>query len=354
MTGAGAVAARTGPLPDRAAEPSSEVTAGTGAPSPVAEAFRFGPLEVSVRVHGDALRRRCGQAIRHAKTAGAAAPRAIEIVAMDAAEGEFPAPPAVATGGAETVELRRGGGAIGAFGAAGGLLELYDAATRQGTLWARDSSAAPDWEWSAPFRRIFHLAGADEPWGMFHAAALSDGRAGLLLAGAGGSGKSTLTAAAVRCGLATAGDDLVLVEPAGGGFVAHRLYDTVKLDPGALARLALPAAWPLHGDAVGEGKRRLHLHEASPTSLATGFALHGLVLPRLAGAGPSRLAPAPPGAAMRALGPSTVLLLRGGEARTFAKAAAIVRALPAWRLDMGPDPHEAAAALAAFMAGLAP
>ena len=64
---------------------------------------------------------------------------------------------------------------------------------------------------------------------MFHAAALRYGGIGCLITGKSGSGKSTMTAAAVSRGFETAGDDFVLIETEGTPR-AHAVFDTIKLD----------------------------------------------------------------------------------------------------------------------------
>ena len=59
---------------------------------------------------------------------------------------------------------------------------------------------------------------------------------GALLLGASGAGKSTTTLACLASGLAIAGDDFVLVEPAGIDAVVHSISTTAKLSRAALLR----------------------------------------------------------------------------------------------------------------------
>lgn len=168
------------------------------------------------------------------------------------------------------------------------------------------------------------------------------GERGLLLAGAGGSGKSTTTAACLESGLETCGDDFVAVTP-GAAPRAHALFDTLKLDAASLARFPRLAAQvaQVANPELGT-KARIHLSELSPSRLRASCSLEAIVVPRLAPGESTRSAPLPKSAALRALAPSTLFLTRGAESETAAKLAALVRRLPTHELRIGGAPAEAA------------
>ena len=78
-----------------------------------------------------------------------------------------------------------------------------------------------------------------------------------------------------------------------------------------------------------------------------------IVVPRVAPGEPTRIAPLPKTAALRALVPSTVFLTRGAEIETSAKLGALVRRLPTHELRIGGTPEEAALGLRALLAASA-
>jgi hypothetical protein len=214
-------------------------------------------------------------------------------------------------------------------------------------IWTADAGGLPEWEDSFPLRDILHFSTIDSERFMAHAAAIGFKSRGVLLTGPGGSGKSTTTAAAILNSLSTAGDDFVLID--GTSRRIHALYDTVKLDDASLTRL------PMYRDLVGnpvraaDQKARIHLSEAGTDSLARELELTAIMLPRISGAAKSSIQRAAKSEAARALVPSTVFLLRGGETATIKKATALVRECPTYRLELGKDPREAADLLKSFI-----
>jgi hypothetical protein len=215
--------------------------------------------------------------------------------------------------------------------------------------WTADAAALPEWEAACPLRDILHWHSSDSDWMMMHAAGVGADGAGVLLAGAGGSGKSTTTAACVLAGMQTTGDDFVVVDP--GKRHAHPIYDTIKLDEPALATLPDWQEAVANPGRPDDQKARLHVSVSRPAALARdGLALKAVLLPRVTGAPHSAIVPATAAEAMRALAPSTMFLMRGGQRASMAKITALLRVLPAFRLDLGCDPMEAAAAIAGFLA----
>jgi hypothetical protein len=96
----------------------------------------------------------------------------------------------------------------------------------------------PWWERAAPLRPAFFWALTGPGRHLVHAGAVGDPeRGGTLLAGAGGSGKTTLALAALVSGLRYVADDYLLLETDPSP-VAWNVYSTAKLDEGHLVRFA--------------------------------------------------------------------------------------------------------------------
>jgi hypothetical protein len=223
---------------------------------------------------------------------------------------------------------------------------VFDRLRGLAAIWTQDASQLPDWEQSFPLRTLLNWLLAPSSWSLAHAAVVCIGGRGLLLAGAGGSGKSTTTAACLGIGLETLGDDFVAVT-AEGEPRAQALFDTLKLDRRSLAFFPELA---VHAGVARTGKARIHLSGALPKQLRPSCSLAAIVVPRVTPGADTRLQPLPKTAALRALVPSTVFLTRGAEIETSTKLGALVRRLPTWELRIGGTPDQAARALAGLLA----
>jgi hypothetical protein len=226
---------------------------------------------------------------------------------------------------------------------------VFDRVRRRAAIWTADASRLPDWEHAFPLRTLLNWLLAPSASTLAHAAVVCEGERGLLLAGAGGSGKSTTTAACLEVGLETCGDDFVAVT---GGVAprAHALFDTLKLDERSLACFPRLAAHVANPDLAPATKARIHLSDVSPAQLRASCSLEAIVVPRLAPGEPTRLAPLSKTAVLRALAPSTLFLTRGAESETAAKLGALVRRLPTHELRIGGAPAGSAGSLRALLA----
>jgi hypothetical protein len=220
---------------------------------------------------------------------------------------------------------------------------ILDMNTRCALVWLADAGRLPAWESAAPFKQILQWSMVDTHLSMLHAGAVTDSRHGVLLAGPGGSGKSTTVAACLQAGLRVCGDDLLVVSRSRRGWFAHALYDAIKLFPEAAIpapSLLAQAPWRACGD-----KRLIRYSDAAAGALAPSTPLRALLQCQVTGRVGSRLIPVAPQEMLKAIAPSTVFMLRGREAHLLKEAGALVRSLPCMRLELGADPAGAAALL---------
>ena len=223
---------------------------------------------------------------------------------------------------------------LAAFQAEAGLLSLYLPAQREAIVWARSADGLPDYERAAPLRLLFSWWAETVGLQLVHAGAVGRPDGGVLLAGRGGSGKSTSTLACLGSRLQLAGDDYVLVRPGAAPHI-FSLYASAKLTPTSLTWL--PHLAPLvANDRPPDEKALLFLRPHAAASLCEGFPLRAILLPRVSGAA-SRLTPASPAVALRLLAPSTIFQLAGADGTTLTRLAQLVRAAPCYALDLGPD-----------------
>jgi len=126
--------------------------------------------------------------------------------------------------------IRLPGGLLAAWRSRPQAWELYDPLSRSALFMSAGMSHLEGWERGMPFAHFLHDLVTPTSEGLLHAAAITDGTTGLLLAGAGGSGKSTTTFFSVKHGFASAGDDLVLVDgDEERELCVSAVYDSVKL-----------------------------------------------------------------------------------------------------------------------------
>jgi hypothetical protein len=225
---------------------------------------------------------------------------------------------------------------------------LVDAHRQRIAVWFGDVAAAPEWLIYDQIRNALHLASRERSFGMFHAAALRYRGVGCLITGKSGSGKSTMTAAAVTRGFETAGDDFVLIETDGTPR-AHAIFDTIKLDERGLTEFPQFRPFICNATRPAEDKAITHLYDAAPDRIASGFPLRAILHARLTGERQSRIVASTRAAAYLALTPSTMFLLRAENREVGAKCAALVDSLDAYAFEIGTDSTAAVAELSAFI-----
>lgn len=222
-----------------------------------------------------------------------------------------------------------------------GIVSVFDDETQNGMLWVPAAERIPWYDRAAPLRALLNWALAGPGCRLVHAGAVGHDRGGALLVGPGGSGKSTLALACARAGLGYVGDDYVFLV-ADGEPVAYALYATAKADDRTLDLVGgLRRAFPQQG-ADGE-KAVLRVDPVRPS-----VPLTAIVLPVLGADGPE-LRPASGADALRSLAPSTIFQLPP-TAVPLAPLGDLVRLVPSYRLEVGPDPAAAAALVEELLA----
>jgi hypothetical protein len=225
---------------------------------------------------------------------------------------------------------------------------LIDENRRHALVWFGDAARIPEWVVYDQIRNVLHWLSYESNFGLFHAAALRFEGVGCLIAGKSGSGKSTITAAAIAHGFETAGDDFVLVESSSVP-VVHAIFDTIKLDERSLARFPQFRPFIRNQTRRANDKAIVHLFDAGRERIASGFPLHVILRAQLTGKRGSRIVRSQPADAFRALAPSSLLLLRAQGKQVSANCATLVGRLGTYVFEIGTDVDDAVAELAGFM-----
>ncbi len=227
---------------------------------------------------------------------------------------------------------------------ASGALTLAD--RHQHTILYRVPAEAliPWWERAAPLRPALHWALRGEHRHLVHAGAVGDTRGGVLLAGASGSGKTTVALAALEHGLGYLADDYILLNTTQPP-TAHAIYTAAKLDEGHRARfrrLAKMVRYP--PPEAAEEKAVLDVARLMPGSVRESLPVRAVLVPRIR-SGHARLTPITPTEALLALAPSTVFQMPFDDGAVLASLANLVRTVPCFALEVGEHTTELAHAI---------
>ncbi len=218
-------------------------------------------------------------------------------------------------------------------------LSMYDAGEATALYWTRDARDLPAYETSAPIRNILNWWAQERNYHFAHGAAVGTADGGVLLAGKGGSGKSTAALACLNSGLFYASDDycLVTADPVPA---AYSIFSSAKVDPGNIFRVEHIA--PSRGRTGNkyDDKEVFFLYPRFADRIIPGFPLRAILLPRITGKPHSALSPATPADGVKALTISTMCQFPGAGKKVVDIMQRLAAALPCYHLDFGTDPAQ--------------
>ncbi|MDA4844056.1 serine kinase [Hoeflea poritis] len=211
------------------------------------------------------------------------------------------------------------------------------------------ADAYPPWEAAFPLRQFVHWAYQRSDMLLAHAGTLGLNGSGILLAGAGGAGKSGTVLAGILNRLQTCGDDYVVVGRSGETWTARPVVRLMKQDADGLARAGLDTGSGDFGDVNWQNKYVFDYDALVPGSAAVSLNLRAILIPCIAHAPRTELRPANGREALLALAPSSLYQLKGGWTNTMKMSAEICRHLPAYHVELGGNPREISETISEFM-----
>lgn len=225
--------------------------------------------------------------------------------------------------------------------------QIYDRDRAIGLQIMPTHDGFPPWDPGSPLRNFlqWHLGG--ETGSLLHGGTLGLGDRGVLLAGEGGSGKSSTVLAGIFGGLSSVGDDYVYVET--DTLIARPLFETLKQDRAGLERLNRHTHPAIPQEDNWQGKRQFYMPDVAARPMPEALPLCALLLPQITGGNRTALAPVTRKEAFLALAPSGVTQIHCDRQRLFRIAAEVSRQLPAYRLTLGTDPQEIVYVLRRFL-----
>lgn len=229
-----------------------------------------------------------------------------------------------------------------------GAFSLFDRQRAHGVYWVESSALIPYFERAAPLRTLLSWALSDRGIESVHAAAVGSVDGGVLLAGRGGSGKSSTALACLAAGMGHLADDYCLI---GDGPRAYSMYGVAKVN-GLVDLQRMPQFLPhvVNPESSGSEKLVLHLGLSHPESLVESFPIVAVVVPKVVEQPRSELRPTSAASALRALGPTTLLQRPGSGERTLRAMSELVQGVPCLELRLGTDSSDVPALLAGLLA----
>jgi hypothetical protein len=230
-----------------------------------------------------------------------------------------------------------------------GAFSLYDRETARAVYWLEDAGTVAYFERGAPLRTLLSWWLSDVGYQSIHAAGVGDADGGVLLAGKGGSGKSTTALRCLEAGLRHLADDYCMFS-VGPPPEAFSMYNTAKLNGVAdLQRQPRFLSMVENPDATGDEKFLMFLERHLPECLVTSFPIRAVLVPRVTDARATQISDISPGLALAALGPTT-LLQRPGSAESALRAMGeLVRSVPCYELRLGRDESDAPDVIAGLL-----
>jgi hypothetical protein len=299
--------------------------------------FRLGHCRVHIRYSHPALERRLGRALAHLEATDEDAD--LNICAFESARSGvlLPRSPFAVADFHDHGELRVAGSVRAVFKLSPRTLSMFDEAAGSALWWTQSAHETPSYERAAPFRTILHWWAQRAGAQLVHGAAVGTERGAVLLAGSGGSGKSTAALSCLGSGLRFAGDDYVLVEQAADP-VLHSVYCSGKLTRDQLSRFPQLRDLAEHTPSEADGKSIIFLHDHFPHELVRTMPLRAIVLPVVTHATRPVIRRASPSECLVGLAPSTMFQHPEAErGRTFRALVSLTRAVPGFHLEAGPE-----------------
>lgn len=214
-----------------------------------------------------------------------------------------------------------------------GTVTACDLSEGLAVFWAASTTRLSGWWRAMPLRLLLGWILARPGRHMVHAGAVGVNGQGVLVAGLGRAGKSTLAAGCVEAGMEFVGDDYVLLS-AGDPPRAHALYGTARLDPRSLRRvpgLASAASF------TEEEKAVLDLAVLRPGQVPESLSVEAIVVPWVSDAERSQLRRTSGAATFRALAVTTMFQTPNDAGTAMSLIADIARSLPSYELQIGRD-----------------
>lgn len=216
------------------------------------------------------------------------------------------------------------------------LLNILDQAQNLAFYCTYDAAQIPFHFSGSPLLDILHWWMRSHQLQYVHAGAIGLPDKGVLLVGAGGSGKSTTALSSLTSDLVYVSDDYCLIANTPQPY-AYNLYNSAKLDSTNLHRF--PDLWPAirNKTTLEAEKAVLFLQEHYREKLSPGFPICAIMMPRVTGSTETRIVPASRMEGLKAMMVSTLKQLADANDLDVKAMSSFVRQVPCYTLEAGTD-----------------
>ncbi len=227
-------------------------------------------------------------------------------------------------------------------------VNVFDHERRTGIYWVQNAELLPYWVLASPLRTLFHWWMERNGRQLVHAAAVGVGDDALLIVGKGGLGKSSTALTCLESGLTFLGDDYVIVRNDPTPTV-YGLYATAKLNRDDTDRFQALRPFLSKPEVPVDEKAVLFLDPHFRARLRTEMPLTAIAVPQVVDREDTSLIPEAVAAVQQAASFTTMSQLPYAGNHTHHLFAALCRALPGYRLELGRDPGKLCAAVVSFL-----
>jgi hypothetical protein len=215
-------------------------------------------------------------------------------------------------------------------------LSILDKQRGLALYWTYNAHRLPSYESSAPLRTIFHWWMTQFGFQFVHSGAVGYLHGGVLLAGKGGSGKSTTALTCLASDLLYVSDDYCLISTDPEAYV-YCIYSSAKLNADNIQRVPHVLSTISNLDRIDFEKAVFFLYPFAAQKIVKGFPVRAILLPGIAGIHETRLRPASPLEALSAIALSTMSqLARAGQA-SLQIMHRLVYQVPCYHLELGTE-----------------
>jgi len=214
------------------------------------------------------------------------------------------------------------------------VLSMLDIVQNTAIFWIRSARHAYYSESSHPIKTILHWWMREQGLQLVHAASVGMQNGGVLVAGRGGSGKSTTALACLLSEMLFLGDDKVLISRKPIPF-AYSAYNSATLNADHLQKLPQLIRKVSNADNLDAEKALIYLYNFYSERVAVSLPVRGIVVPQITGQTDSKLTRVSPMTAIKALAPSTLFQMPGAGPKDFREITEFVKHIPCFLLELG-------------------
>jgi len=248
---------------------------------------------------------------------------------------DFPHGPDDVTWRGEMVSMQKGP-IRGSYSRAADMMSLFNTRDGRAIFWVRDAATVPYYETGSPMKNLLHWTLGQQGIQFIHGAAVGIADGCVLLAGPGGSGKSTTALSCLEAGMDYVSDDYCLVkaepEP-----TAISIYSSGKINSADVDRFPFLGSIIKNTSRLEKEKALFLLLDRYREKIVNRRPLRAVIIPRVVDQAETRLIPTSSMEALNALMVSTVFQLPWAGQQDLDRMRPIIKQLPAYTLELGSD-----------------